>query len=68
LAHAPNSRELSMTDNDPSPDDVPLHPRVASYEAHLIQLERELPSFERALRRLEQRATAGRLADCDLWR
>jgi hypothetical protein len=40
-----------MTDNHPSPeDDVPMHPRVASYEAHLTRLERELPGFARELR------------------
>jgi hypothetical protein len=66
FANAPNARELSMTDSDLSPDDVPTHPCVASYEAHLIRLVRELPSFERELCRVEARRMRGGLACCDL--
>jgi hypothetical protein len=56
-----------MTDNDPSrEDDLPMHPCVAAYEARLTWLERELPSFERELRRVEARSTRGGPAYCDL--
>jgi hypothetical protein len=67
LAHAPNSRELSMTDNDPSREGgVPMDPGVAAYEAHLMKLERELPAFERELRRVEARSMRGGPAYRDL--
>jgi hypothetical protein len=48
-----------MTDNDPSRENhVPMHPGVAAYEARLIRLERELPGFERELRRVEAKSLA----------
>jgi hypothetical protein len=54
-----------MTDDDPSREDgVPMHPGVAAYEARLIRLERELPSFERELRRVEAKSAGRTLADC----
>jgi hypothetical protein len=43
-------------------DDVPTHPGAAAYEAHLMRLARELPSFERELRRVEARSVGGRWA------
>jgi hypothetical protein len=56
-----------MTDEEPSPEyDVPTPPGVAAYEAHLIRLERELPSFERELRRVEATRAGRALADCVL--
>jgi hypothetical protein len=47
-------------------DDVPMHPRIAFYEAHLVRLERELPSFERELRRMQTRSAGRTPARCDL--
>ncbi len=56
-----------MTDNDPSRESgLPMHPGVAAYEARLIRLERELPSFERELWRMEARSMRGTRDDRDL--
>lgn len=56
-----------MTDNDPWREGgVPMHPCVATYEARLILLERELPPFERELRRVEARGARRGLAYRDL--
>ena len=56
-----------MTDDDPSRgDDLPMHPGAAAYEARLIWLEHELPSFEHELRRAEAKSAGRLLADCDL--
>jgi hypothetical protein len=67
LVHAPNARELYMTaDKLAREDDVPMHPGVAAYEAHLMRLMRELPSFERELRRVEANSAGRALTDCAL--
>jgi hypothetical protein len=67
LAHAPNAQELSMTDDDPSRgDDLPMHPGAAAYEAHLMRLERELPSFERELARIGDMTIRKTPTDCSL--
>jgi hypothetical protein len=67
LPYAPNACELSMTHNDPPlEDDVPMDSRVAAYEARLTRLERELPSFERELRRVGAKSAGATLADCVL--
>jgi hypothetical protein len=50
-------RELSMTENKPSPS-APMNGRGAAYEARLRRLERELPSFEHELRRVEAKSSA----------
>jgi hypothetical protein len=47
-------------------DDLPMHPCFAAYEAHLIWLERELPSFERELGRMEDMTTRRTPTDCSL--
>jgi hypothetical protein len=67
LAHAPIARQLSMTDNDPLRESgLPMHPGVAAYEARLISLERELPSFERELARIEDMTIRRTPTDCSL--
>jgi hypothetical protein len=67
LAHVTNARELSMTDDDPSRESgLPMHPGVAAYETRLIWLERELPSFERELARIEDVTIRRTPTDCSL--
>jgi hypothetical protein len=66
FAHAPNTREPSMTDDSARENGVSIDPRVTAYEARLIRLEGELPGFERDLRRVQAKSTDGPPADRDL--